>query len=97
MPSFSSLAPDYPSPVLTFSANLQERRYSEVTESLERKLVQFESQFQQSRRELDELRGQLDKTQEALQLTKNHLITEQAQTKKLVEVSKKLHMTCVLG
>ena len=71
--------------------NLQERRYSEVTESLEKKLVQFEKQFQQSRSELDELRSQLGKTEEALQLTQRHLTTEQAQTKKLVEVREDMH------
>ena len=64
----------------------QERRYSKVTEGLERKLVQFETQFQESRKELEDLTGQLSKTQEALELSQHYLTTEQTQTKKLVEV-----------
>ena len=65
---------------------IQEKKYADVTRSLETKIVEFEKQFHQSRDELKELRYQLRTNENALELSQHQLRQEQAQTKKLVEV-----------
>ena len=66
---------------------LQESRYTDANKTLDRKLIQFETQFHQSRNELKDLKSHLSRTEEALEHSRRQLQREQTQTKKLIDVS----------
>ena len=70
---------------------LQESKYTDADKSLEKKLIQFETQFHQSRNELKDLKNCLGRTEEALERSQRQLQREQIQTKKLVDVSGEEH------